>query len=456
MAKKKYEINNHTFNEIEYRVSNKKKLVLPRLDDVIMKRGTKLVKDMEILPIESEIDDHSFYIYDDDGNVLLQECGGCTVEQLVIDKDCIKAVTSVYPEYINLKKNQHVSAKQKPVLITGDIVTPSLLAEIYLEKYKSDLTLEEVEQNLKYQKLKFSPDLMAYWLSKTYKDYFVSFTDRLIQEIKKEKTFCVEDIPLQNIDNKLWRYGILFRYSTLTRKSNKKIVVYDYSRGYGYQHVNKKLKDYIGIILCDKPNRIKVENGKVNGDWFEIKAMLESPSDSGKFEKPGKTAMKGIRILKDIYHEEEKLNGFPPNRKVQERKKKVAPLVDEFFRYVDKALKYVPEGVQPHNALYLAKQYEKFLRAFLEDGLMFLDGKEFLPYKKEMFDFEYIPDISFEGTAFYYTFTETALHNNLRPESYLCYVLEQLIRLHARGITEIPDNLMPWSNTLPDRVRKQQ
>ncbi|MGM9941029.1 MAG: transposase [Bulleidia sp.] len=411
---------------------------------------------MEIRPIESEIDDHSFYIYDDDGKVLLQECGGCVVEQLELHKNCIRAITSVYPEYINLKRNQRISAKQKPVLLKDNIVTPSLMTEIYVEKYCNDFTLEQIEQNLKYQKLKLSPDLMAYWLSKVYKEYFVSFTDRLIQEIRKEKTICVENLSLQNQDNRLWTYDFLFRYSTLARKSQKKIVVYDYSRGYAYQHVNRRFEGYTGIILADEPNRIKVESCKVNGDWFEIKARLETPVDSGRNEKPGKTAMKGIRILKDIFNEEEKLNGLPPNRKVQERKKKVAPLVNEFFMYVDKTLKYVPEGVQPHNALYMAKHNEKFLRAFLEDGLMFLDEKEFLGYEKKVFDLEYIPNISFEGTAFYYTFTETALHNHLNPGYYFHYVLDQLIKLHSRGITEIPEELMPWSKSLPDYVQESK
>ena len=71
-----------------------------------------------------------------------------------------------------------------------NILTPSLLAEIYREKFIHLLTLEQIEQNLKYQKLKLSADVMAFWLSQVFIDYFTSFVDRLIQEIKKEKILC--------------------------------------------------------------------------------------------------------------------------------------------------------------------------------------------------------------------------------------------------------------------------
>ena len=90
---------------------------------------------MSRLPIESVIDDHSCYIFGDDGEVLLQQIGGATVEQLEITDHSIRAVTSVYPEYINLKKHIRVSEKQKPVLLKDNILTPSLLAEIYREKF---------------------------------------------------------------------------------------------------------------------------------------------------------------------------------------------------------------------------------------------------------------------------------------------------------------------------------
>lgn len=454
----KFEIKDKTFNEIEYRISLRKRIAVPYLDYVIMKRGPKEIEGMSRLPIESVIDDHSCFIFGDDGEVLLQQIGGATVEQLEITDHSIRAVTSVYPEYINLKKHIRVSEKQKPVLLKDNILTPSLLAEIYREKFIHLLTLEQIEQNLKYQKLKLSADVMAFWLSQVFIDYFTSFVDRLIQEIKKEKIFYAENLYIQNADNQMWSYDRVFRYSTLSRKSQKKLVIYDDTRRKGFAHVDKLFEEYNGIIFSEKTEKHHLKDSRKAACWAAIRVRFEYPSDSGKEESPGKTAKKGLRLLRQIYHEEEKLYMLPPNRKVQERRKYVKPIVDEFFAYVDKNLKYVPEGVQPYEGLKHAKERETELRAFLEDGIIPLDFDGFIGSPCNIYEIEYIPGTHFTAAAFYNTFTETAFCNGLLPACYMEYLLERLIQLHARGIKEIPDDLMPWSKTLPQHLRipKQQ
>ncbi len=54
-----------------------------------------------------------------------------------------------------------------------------------------------------------------------------------------------------------------------------------------------------------------------------------------------------------------------------------------------------------------------------------------------------------------YSIVETAKENNLKPFDYLQYLFEQLPNIDTGDETAI-DNLMPWSDTLPEKCKMVQ
>ena len=53
-----------------------------------------------------------------------------------------------------------------------------------------------------------------------------------------------------------------------------------------------------------------------------------------------------------------------------------------------------------------------------------------------------------------YSNVETAKANNMKIYEYLTYVLEEMSKYMKDLNTEVPERLMPWSDELPDHVRK--
>ena len=59
-----------------------------------------------------------------------------------------------------------------------------------------------------------------------------------------------------------------------------------------------------------------------------------------------------------------------------------------------------------------------------------------------------------KASAIIYSIIETAKANNLRLYDYLKYILEDLPNYVNGSKSEIPSNLLPWSEDLPIELRK--
>ena len=60
-----------------------------------------------------------------------------------------------------------------------------------------------------------------------------------------------------------------------------------------------------------------------------------------------------------------------------------------------------------------------------------------------------------EASAVLYSLVETAKANNLRIYDYITYLLQELPKYIHDLSTEVPDNLLPWSNSFPKKLFKQ-
>ncbi len=60
-----------------------------------------------------------------------------------------------------------------------------------------------------------------------------------------------------------------------------------------------------------------------------------------------------------------------------------------------------------------------------------------------------------KASAVIYSIIETAKENNLKPFAYLEYLFHQLPNLD-RSNPAVLDNLLPWSESLPDSCRSQK
>ncbi|MCI7795995.1 MAG: transposase domain-containing protein, partial [Lachnospiraceae bacterium] len=106
-----------------------------------------------------------------------------------------------------------------------------------------------------------------------------------------------------------------------------------------------------------------------------------------------------------------------------------------------------------------ALNQERYLRVFLEDGDVPMDNnaseraiRGFCIGKK---NWEMIDTVNgAASSAIIYSIAETAKANDLKPYDYFEYLLTEIPKHEDDTSKEFLKELLPWSETLPEHIRK--
>lgn len=109
-------------------------------------------------------------------------------------------------------------------------------------------------------------------------------------------------------------------------------------------------------------------------------------------------------------------------------------------------------------AVLYALNQEKYLKAYLEDGHLSIDNsaaeraiKNFAIGRRNGLFSKSIKGA--EASATVYSITETALLNGLKPYDYVAYILERMKDLEPFPSKEDLQQLLPWSESIPESCR---
>ena len=136
----------------------------------------------------------------------------------------------------------------------------------------------------------------------------------------------------------------------------------------------------------------------------------------------------------------------------------IKPLVDALFAYLKQHESEV--GTEKlKDAFSYALNQEKYLRIFLTDGDVPMDNnaseraiRGFCVGKK---NWQMIDTINgAKASAIIYSIAETAKANNLKPYEYFEHLLTEIPKHMDDSDRSFLDDLLPWSEKLPDVVRK--
>ena len=120
----------------------------------------------------------------------------------------------------------------------------------------------------------------------------------------------------------------------------------------------------------------------------------------------------------------------------------------------------VPASGQLCKAYTYILNQEKYLRVFLEDGEVPIDNnaseraiRGFCIGKK---NWQMIDTINgAHSSAIIYSIAETAKANSLKPYDYFVYLLEEIPKHMDQEDRTFLEDLLPWSEKLPEEIRKQ-
>lgn len=142
----------------------------------------------------------------------------------------------------------------------------------------------------------------------------------------------------------------------------------------------------------------------------------------------------------------------------KERQKQSRPVVDALFEWLHSMEGSVDRSSLIGDAILYTLNQEPYLRRYLEDGHLSIDNDNAERVIKNLAvgrrNWLFAKSIwGADASAVVYSITETALLNGLKSYVYLTYVLDRLRQMGPFPKPEELEQLLPWSDELPDEFR---
>ena len=370
--------------------------------------------------------------------------------------------------YASKKDGRILKADHPKALLHGSLVSPTIAAAIMNGKYVNAVPLYRLEQEFSRYGLTITRQNMANWMIRLGESYLAVLYDYLHQKLYDYHVIQADETPvLVNRDGRsagsksyMWVYRSGHLYA------DKQIVLYDYHKTRNSSHPREFLRDYSGICVTDGYQVYHTiekerEDLRIAGCWVHARRKFdEALAVIPKAHQNKSDAFLVIKQIQAIYREEGKFSQLSSEERLMQRQLVIKPLVDALFVYLKKMEPTVPASGQFRKAYTYILNQEKYLRVFLEDGEVPIDNnaseraiRGFCIGKK---NWQMIDTINgAHSSAIIYSIVETAKANNLKPYDYFVYLLEEIPKHMDDEDRSFLEDLLPWSQKLPEGIRKQ-
>ena len=369
--------------------------------------------------------------------------------------------------YSSKTDDRMVKAPHPKKLLPGSLVSPSLAAAVLNGKYVNAVPLYRLEKEFERYGLAITRQNMANWVIRLGESCFGPLYDYLHTLLYRYPVIQADETPvLVNKDgrpagSKSWMW--VYRSGCLYQK--EQVILYEYQKTRNASHPRKFLKDYNGICVTDGYQvyhtlEKEKEDLKIAGCWVHCRRKFAEALEVIPKELRKQSVLDLLmNQIRAIYREEGKLSGFSADERVEKRQLVVKPLVDAFFAYVKQNSGRVPKSGKAREAFTYALNQEPYLRVFLENGNVPMDNnaseraiRGFCIGKKNWEMIDTVHGAS--ASAIIYSISETAKANGLKPYEYFEYLLTEIPKHQDESSTDFLADLLPWSEKLPEYIRK--
>ena len=369
--------------------------------------------------------------------------------------------------YSSKTDDRMVKAPHPKKLLPGSLVSPSLAAAVLNGKYVNAVPLYRLEKEFERYGLAITRQNMANWVIRLGESCFGPLYDYLHTLLYRYPVIQADETPvLVNKDgrpagSKSWMW--VYRSGCLYQK--EQVILYEYQKTRNASHPRKFLKDYNGICVTDGYQvchtlEKEKEDLKIAGCWVHCRRKFEEALEVIPKELRKQSVLELLMSqIRAIYREEGKLSALSADERAEKRQLVVKPLVDAFFAYVKQNSGRVPKSGKAREAFTYALNQEPYLRVFLENGNVPMDNnaseraiRGFCIGKKNWEMIDTVHGAS--ASAIIYSISETAKANGLKPYEYFEYLLTEIPKHQDESSTDFLADLLPWSEKLPEYIRK--
>lgn len=371
------------------------------------------------------------------------------------------------------KKNEGILCADKPErLLKNSILTPSLVSAVFNSKYVNALPLNRVSEEFARHDVNISRQVMAGWMIKVTQRYLQPVYTAMRRQAMKGRILHCDETPFQVLEDGKEKGKSSKSYMWVCHTGEKSesppIYLYWYDPGRSTEALMNFLEGYQGILVTDgypayhKAAKDNPDKLQVAGCWTHCKRGFAKLVKSLDKANPNiLSAAEAVKRIQAIYHVDNMTKGKNAEEILENRKRSVAPLVDAFFKWVDEVMSQpMDKGGNLYGALKYAHNQEPYLRKFLDDPIIPMDNNDaersirsFCVGKKNWNLSATKAGAS--SSAILYSIAETSKANGLKPYEYFKYILEQILEHVEDPPSEYIDELMPWSESLPDKCRRE-
>ena len=406
-------------------------------------------------------------------------CPECGTKYKVVTTETVKYLKFIPARFEVVEETTYVYACPKcgmmkrpqkdPSLLKGSVATPSLVAGIMNAKYVNGMPLARQEREFARYNLNLSTKTMANWIILCAKRYLQPIYDLMREEFLRSRYIHCDETQLQVIDEpeqKGTTQNWMWVYLTDEYSGSPRMVLFQYERTRGGYHPVEFLGDeFRGYLTCDGyqayhglPEQITVTGCMAHARRRFDEALTPLKKGFTKEQLKETTAYQAMARIGMLYKIEELIRNQSPEERYAERQKQSKPLLEAFFGWLHTLEGSVNRSSKIGEAVLYALNQEKYLKAYLEDGHLSIDNsaaeravKNFAIGRRNWLFSKSIKGA--EASATVYSITETALLNGLKPYDYVAYILERMKDLGPFPSKEDLQQLLPWSESIPESCR---
>ncbi len=361
-----------------------------------------------------------------------------------------------------------VKAERPQDLLRNSIATPAFVAAVANAKFVNAVPVKRFSDEIeRIDDVRILPQDICNWINTCSDRYLSKLYERLKQECFRCHVMQADETPcLVNKDGReagSKSYMWVYRSGEL---ESHPFILYEYQKTRKADHPREFLKDFSGVCVTDGYQvyhtlEKEKKDLKVAGCWAHAKRKFADVVKTLGKNAKGTFAQSAIGIIDAMYHFEKLFKELSPEERVNQRQERIKPLVDAFFS----TLKNEGQKIAPKSGTGKAIEYcinqESYLRVFLEDGEVPIDNnaaeRAIRPFCLGKKNWQVIDTISgAKASSIWYSLAETAKANSLKPYEYFKYLLEEIPKHGEFEELSYLEDLLPWSEKLPDTCRMKQ
>lgn len=412
-----------------------------------------------------------------------EKCGICGGELKVIGKRIVRTEVEFRPAKVIVKQIAQQIAKcadcgekgslnekshfRKAAIpaspLAHSIATPSLVAQVMYQKFAMGLPLSRQEKDWFRLGLVLSRSNMANWVIRCSQDWLEPIYWRIHEKLLDCEMLHMDETRIQcNKEEGKRPSSDSFMWVMRSAASEKlQAAFFYYSRSRSGDNAKKLLDGYKGCLITDAyAGYDKVPDVKRALCWSHARRYLidSIPLDAKGKEIPGSKGAEGREYINLLFKVEDEIKDLPYEEKSQKRQDVSQPILDAFWSWVEQTSAMHTVNEKLTKALGYCQNQRKYLETFLDDGRIPLSNnyceaniKPFATARRAWL-FADTPRGAFANGVLY-TLVESARANDLDVYEYLKHLLTEMSNNHYQEDPSVIDQLLPWSEELPDQCR---